>query len=748
LSFRKSSPLVFFALLLLLPGSSYLWFDGIPWSGNLERLSLLLVLLLLVPRAGRERVVGLVQRNWVQRSGTTVLMVLLVAKMWSYFAFPLGGGFEVCLRSLYAPVQSCEKSYEATFITRDGVNALGSITRLDPAINYFAVDATRPDTDQDTGGSTWNLPFANDFPRLNDLWLDRLPFQADIGSRVHAATDSFLPIRLVGDLSVTYGKGVRGDLGTTVYTFSSYSKTELHHIEIPRGDGVLRLHYEFKEGPTGSIPDSPQIAQGPYATLQLFSLTEDPNQPTTTPLRAIPRDEPNSAIGILLASLNVALALAILGSLIYLLGVRSTVIASTLVGFGALFTQGVDATLGLLNPFGVVLIVGLTLATYGVTTNKRWVGRWNSAFSLSLGVAATLVQVSAQRVIGLNASIPWNHIVFRGRDTDWLVYQGYARQIFLEQSLRAGESTFYFVPGMRYIAFIQHLFLGESDMIIAVGTLSTLLAVTLLWFRSNTHGREFFTAMTLVAALLVTFLRPIVLELVISAAAEPITWLCLIVGLLPWRSQGQSSSVTLYTSVSFIAIAVFVRPNVLFAVVVLGVWILFAKPSQPYTATVISRALLLFVALLLLAFFHNLHYGESTTPFTTFVTLDRDLTIREILRSPFDAELRQTVTDKLRSALGWSRSGASFGTLVSSWVVQLLWFSALVEVLRRRAWKYLLPLLSPVIYLVSLLPFRYTNIPTRHFIALTLLMAVTSIAVQKHWSGLLKTKHDHSESTR
>lgn len=732
MSYRKTLPLALLALLLALPGSKYLWFDGLPLSSMPERLSLVLVAYVVVSNVCRDTIRRVLSQNWVHRSGTTILLVVLVAKLWSYFAFPLGGGFETCLRSLYAPTESCEQSYEGMFLTRDGVNALGSISRIDSTINFGPLDRSRPDTDQDTAGSNWNLPFTNDFPRFSELWLDRLPFRADIGTRIHADTETYLPITLVGDLEVRYSRGSRGDQGTDVYNYSSYDSEQRHDVPIPQGDGVLRLVFQFKEGAVGPIPDTPPSAKGPYATLVLYDFADTSGAAVSDLLRPSPRDVPNIAQGLALNALNVIVAAIILGSLIWFISLRRLVIASLLVAASTTVTLFIDRAIGVSSSIGVVVVVTTILAAFVGVTRGRLLHRWSAALSIAIGSGAVMIASTAQRVSGLTGSVPWNHLLFRGRDSDWLVYQGYARQIFLEQSLRGGEATYYFVPGMRYIAFTQHVLLGDSDLIIALSVLALLLASTLLLIQKRFLNLSSLVPLVVAGALLATWIRPLVLELVTNGAAEPIAWLFLLAGMLPWLGSRQTTVAECYTSIALLASSVFIRPNLLFAVSVLVVWILVQR--SPYQEGGVSRvrAVLLCLIIFSLAFFHNLHYGESSTPFTTFVSLDRDLTLPEILRSPFDADLRPVVLDKIRFALSWSWGQGNLGVNVTAWAMQIVWLSALIGSLRRRAtnWK-LVVLASPVVYLLSLLPFRYTNIPTRHFVAMLVLMGVSALIAQR-----------------
>ncbi|MFM7258008.1 MAG: hypothetical protein ACKO1E_05385, partial [Acidimicrobiaceae bacterium] len=45
---------------------------------------------------------------------------------------------------------------------------------------------------------------------------------------------------------------------------------------------------------------------------------------------------------------------------------------------------------------------------------------------------------------GLESADWWGFQIFRGRDSDWLAYQGYAKTIFNTASLQGGEAVFWF----------------------------------------------------------------------------------------------------------------------------------------------------------------------------------------------------------------------------------------------------------------------------------------------------------------
>ena len=69
---------------------------------------------------------------------------------------------------------------------------------------------------------------------------------------------------------------------------------------------------------------------------------------------------------------------------------------------------------------------------------------------------------------GLESADWWGFQMFRGRDSDWLAYQGYAKTIFNTASLQGGEAVLWFQPANRYFIFLQHLIFGENDVFIEI----------------------------------------------------------------------------------------------------------------------------------------------------------------------------------------------------------------------------------------------------------------------------------------
>lgn len=82
---------------------------------------------------------------------------------------------------------------------------------------------------------------------------------------------------------------------------------------------------------------------------------------------------------------------------------------------------------------------------------------------------------------GLESADWWGFQIFRGRDSDWLAYQGYAKTIFNTASLQGGEAVFWFQPANRYFIFLQHLIFGENDVFLAILSGIAIIFVGALW---------------------------------------------------------------------------------------------------------------------------------------------------------------------------------------------------------------------------------------------------------------------------
>ncbi|MEY4796945.1 MAG: hypothetical protein RJA50_429, partial [Actinomycetota bacterium] len=170
-------------VLLAIPGSGFLRFDGLPFSSKTEFVVILISFCSLLSSEFRSRFKTSLSSNSGQtkRWIDTVLLAAIILKFFTFTLEPLGNGFESCYRSIYAPAKEtkCERSYEAPFLEADQILNMDQITRMESQINFG------PSGDWVLDGAsatTWRLPFVNEFPRFEALWLDRLPFTAKFGS--------------------------------------------------------------------------------------------------------------------------------------------------------------------------------------------------------------------------------------------------------------------------------------------------------------------------------------------------------------------------------------------------------------------------------------------------------------------------------------------------------------------------------------------------------------------------------------
>jgi hypothetical protein len=172
---NKTHLLVF--ALIAIPGSPYLVLSGIPLLGKLEAALFCFVAIAIATQWMRTRqTIITAPVSTRSQASKTILIVLISVKLISFFAFPLQSGFEACYKSLYNPESGCEKSYNNPFFRNDDVNQIGDISRVDKHINFRSTNNNKI-AKTGTNSSNWNLPFANEYPRLADLWLTRIPFE-------------------------------------------------------------------------------------------------------------------------------------------------------------------------------------------------------------------------------------------------------------------------------------------------------------------------------------------------------------------------------------------------------------------------------------------------------------------------------------------------------------------------------------------------------------------------------------------
>lgn len=842
---------------LAVPGSGFLRFDGIPFSSKTEFVVLAVFIFgALLPA------VRLALKNFVEaRDGlngqlaTLILACAIVIKLFTFVLLPLGEGFEACYRSIYAPLASgkCEKSFEAPFLNNDLINVQGSITRMEPTINFGSLISKLSLTG--ASATSWRLPFANDFPRLSAPWLDRLPFTAKFGTMVNAETRSLIPIEYSGELSV--------DVDGKKYAGTSYLAVSTLWVPIPAGENTVRISYKYADLEATEVPDVAPQAKGPWAHLfvgkaipfnqigdnitiqvsgwtfnQLLSrtspaielVTSSNKVLATTPTFSRPDvakqfqnsrfDQSGFSLQSDLSTLNVgpnlfnlrtsdtkvtigkvSIALWPLTGKIY----ASYTPANSIEQVSSLDSLNVSqrdrtplTATSMINPSRAqhalllladgfvllplisilslllaqlikrkrdlpVVILGITcsviLATFALPIPSALAGiplLTTSALSItsllillrkkpSALVLASLVPLMilvSKAILSINRQnnglldAPWWHFpLWYGRGGDWFVTQGYARTIFVENSLRGGENLFYFQPGVRYFVFLQHLLLGENDillqMLVAIGLLALIVFVARnLLFTTTDMPRK--VAVYLFVAVACSMVMSVeMIGFAVVQASEYPTWMLtlLIFGYIMNGNLKPRSAIALSALCAFIPQF---RPNQIFGALCLFIILQFEIAEGTTKLQILHRIrmVIVFGVVLSLSLFHNLYYAASFTLFSASGTLNADFTFVELIHIFNDSEFRSFVVDKLRIALWWRNVGLNT-TQLSFWTFQIIWLLALIRAVfvRSTSLRIWIALSLPFAYLVPLLPYKYESYWPRHIVIIQIAFALSGLFV-------------------
>ena len=369
-------------------------------------------------------------------------------------------------------------------------------------------------------------------------------------------------------------------------------------------------------------------------------------------------------------------------------------------------------------------------------------------------VAATSVVIGsfqilemARRFAGLSAAPWWGHMIFRDRATDWFVFQGYAYQILKEQSLRAGEAVFYFMPGARYLIFTSHLIFGNNDVLIAMLLYSALIASGLCFVYSahkhvSADKSHSLILILLLSPVLLLLQNPLSVQLSIGNASEIFAWVLYLSALAILISDKVGCNQTWLGVI--LGTIVVLRPNYLMisACLVCGFIIGDLREKRSWrAASSTASTLFAFVVVVSLPMLHNAYYGEQLIFFTR--RADPNQTVFEPIRLlwVFSDSLVQTeLVHKLQMFLFWQPVNFD-GFQVASWISQLIYVLAVIQLVRDRTdtARRIIYLLSPLAYLASAVPFGVMTIPERQTTMMTL--SLLGSAVLSNAGGQARNQH-------
>ncbi|MFM8643800.1 MAG: hypothetical protein ACKODN_00800, partial [Actinomycetota bacterium] len=238
---------------LVVPGSGRLVWDGLPLSTRAEFAALVLCVVIFFSqelRNGVRRVVPSVHRRQLV---SRILLLLCFAKLFSFAWSPMSQGFESCYRSQLLPLadpQACEKSFDGPFLRARGL-PLANTTRVDRVVDF--------------GGAPydWSLPFMNEYPRLGQAWLNRFPFSAVYSARVSSAGERFVPVRAIGEVSVSVN-------GQRVAQAANYDRHFLAVVPVAAGESELVVSFSYSDRyGIDKTEDDSVVIRGPYAQLKI-----------------------------------------------------------------------------------------------------------------------------------------------------------------------------------------------------------------------------------------------------------------------------------------------------------------------------------------------------------------------------------------------------------------------------------------------------------------------------------------------
>ena len=381
---------------------------------------------------------------------------------------------------------------------------------------------------------------------------------------------------------------------------------------------------------------------------------------TTTPtLNPLPQIKPNFIFSLLLQIFDLLILFSALVAMLYALFTSRQQLRTSLplvisfVVFALAITRFSFDWSGYKSaviPFGISIAIAI----------KFWRSKTIDLFSAVLGGTVAIANPMIQFIRefnGLGHANWWGFQIFRGRDSDWLAYQGYAKTVFNEASLRGGEAVFFFQPANRYFIFLQHLIFGENDVLISilVGVAAIVAGIFVareaFKYAVQKHAHLYFFGFS--CAIFLIMSEQIIQTFASAPASELVAGVLLMVcfGLLLVRSLSVGAA---YLCAILAALTSQFRAEQIFgAILIFGLLQLLLKSKVETVSAVLRiRLCLVFGLIICLSLLHNLHYGDS---FTFFTSTNRrgnyDVSLSELLNFFSDANIREIIFLKLLSLI-------------------------------------------------------------------------------------------------
>jgi hypothetical protein len=661
--------LLFLAFLVVVgfPSANLQVFDGLPFSRLFEFGALVLIVpFLIFPDLRNRQMIfwkGLKIRPvflW------TSLAVLLLLKG-TLLASGAHAGFSACYRSPAEPTtithedlppRDCERSYENLF---DRFSA----TRTDSAV-WFAPD-------------TWNLVFLNtnrynyyDWEAGNIL-RDRIPLQARWSGVPEFKPGDTIRIEYVGQGTIAWG-------GTQIPLPPSYAAPSVVEFTAPPIAAALQIDYTFDDGSrSGQDPQS----WGPRATIKVSA---------GKPGSMVPLAAQSAAPGWKAAAL-LADALILLWLCSFLPGLWTSVGSDLL----ALIVFAMGAGVISLIPIpALIREIGITAALAVFLTVHLAVRPFRPATVYFSAIVAAFL------ILRVWSSGGAGQVLLRSAGNDPLVYESQAYSILVTNSLRGGESVFYYQPMYRYVKFLEHAIFGDGNMLYASLQLAAYFGGVFWLYQTVGVQTDSLARRILLVGLgcgLIILGGYYISGIIRDGLSEYDTWI-----LLLWVLPGlflEISSLALLAGTAALTISYMIRPDQISGI--LWILCLAAIGSWRRHKRVVLLAGTLALGFFLLPLIHNLYFGHQWVVATTSGAHSANLTLPPstwlaFLRGEPDATM--TVREQIGMLFLITNAPRSMLPILATMALFLItWIVTAAYFIYRRQKRIWLLLALPLLYL-------------------------------------------------
>jgi hypothetical protein len=388
----------------------------------------------------------------------------------------------------------------------------------------------------------------------------------------------------------------------------------------------------------------------------------------------------------------------------------------------------------------------LTLPVVVISAAMFLVIRFNRIQTSLIFLPAAVVLAShkafdqLERYHGSKGDLWWGRLLFYWRDSDWYATQGYARTVFLEGSLRGGESLFWFQAGPRYLALASRILLGENDVLVGI-IMSALgfFTVTLLMFQFVSLAADNFSRIVggITLFVLLFFMSDdLIAGFGFVGSSEYPTWIVLFIAtgyVITKRSEARAWPMVAFALA--LGYSIQLRPNQIGGVVMMFVVLLLLvdRTNQVQAIGTISKMLVIFAAVTSFSLWHNLYYAESFVPFTANAGINYKFSWLDVLGLRAGEDSLGVVWDQLRFMMYWNSPGNWSWTFMF-WGAQLLWIIAIAYRYKKgllfRAKSVVL--LIPLGYALPMLKYLMDSYYPRHLVVINLAFLLTALMAWPH----------------